>query len=143
MISKWIAHLTEKNFYRKNFNKNILRPNPSSKVGSLKTTTFLMKTTKNKILTKSRVQQMVLAKCLASNDIIKKKTVQVLKDDQSESIITRAIKGEKFVAMSPVYKKKSITMGDKVLKLSNEKKTLKIKFLLIERTGHKKLKENN
>ena len=63
-----------------------------------------------------------------SNDkSVRNDTVQDLKEFNSQSLATQDKKGEQIVSMMPAIKKAFNLLGDDIVELSTEKKTLKTK----------------
>ena len=54
-------------------------------------------------------------------------TIQDLEEFNSQSLSTRAKKGEQFVSMMPAIKKAFDLMGDDIIDLTTENETLKIR----------------
>ena len=72
--------------------------------------------------------QMDLAmQILSSNKTVRNDTIQDLKDFNSQSLTTRAKKGEQLVSMMPAIKKAFDLIGDVIVELSTENGTLKTK----------------
>ena len=69
---------------------------------------------------------MELAIQIISNDkTVRIDTIQDLKEFNSQSLSTRAKKGEQLVSMMPAIKKAFDLMGDDIVDLSTENETLK------------------
>ena len=72
---------------------------------------------------------MELAMQIISNDkTVRNDTVEDLKDFNSQSLSTRAAKGEQLVSMMPAIKKAFNLLGDDIVKLSTENDALKNKI---------------
>ena len=72
---------------------------------------------------------MELAMQIISNDkSVRNDTIEDLKEFNSQSLSTRAKKGEQFVAMMPAIKKAFNLLGDDIVDLSAENDTLKNKI---------------
>ena len=69
---------------------------------------------------------MELAVQFISNDkTVTNDTIQDLKEFKSQSLSTRAAKGEQLVSMMPAIKKAFVLMGDDIVDLSTENDALK------------------
>ena len=62
---------------------------------------------------------------ISSDQTVRNDTIQDLKEFNSQSLSTRATKGEQLVSMMPSIKKAFDLMGDGIVDLSTEKETLK------------------
>ena len=62
---------------------------------------------------------------IISDKTVRSDTVQGLTEFNSQSLSTRAKKGEQLVSMMPASKKPSDLMGDEIIELSTENETLK------------------
>ena len=72
---------------------------------------------------------MELAMQLSSNDkSVRDDTIQDLKDFNSQSLSTKAAKGEQLVSMIPAIKKAFNLLGDDIVDLSTENDALKNKI---------------
>ena len=72
---------------------------------------------------------MELAMQLSSNDkSVRDDTIQDLKDFNSQSLSTKAAKGEQIVSMMPAIKKAFNLLGDDIVDLSTENDALKNKI---------------
>ena len=73
---------------------------------------------------------MELAMQLVSDDkTVRSDTIQVLKEFNSQSLVTQAKKGEQLVSMIPPINKAFELLGDKIVKLSTESDALKNKIV--------------
>ena len=64
---------------------------------------------------------------ISSDQTIRNDTVQDIKEFNTQSLSTRAKKGEQLVSMMPAIKKAFNLMGDGIVHLSTKNETLKIK----------------
>ena len=72
---------------------------------------------------------MELAMQVISNDkTVRNDTIEDLKDFNSQSLSTRAAKGEQLVSMMPAIKKAFNLLGDDIVELSTENDALKNKI---------------
>ena len=72
---------------------------------------------------------MELAMQIISNDkTVRNDTIEDLKDFNSQSLSTRAKKGEQLVSMMPAIKKAFNLLGDDIVELSTENDALKNKI---------------
>ena len=87
---------------------------------------------------------MELAMQLISNDkTVRNATIEDLKEFNSQSLSTRAKKGEQLVSMMPAIKKAFNLLGDDIVDLSTENDALKNKIGDYEKNGFKNQKQNH
>ena len=85
---------------------------------------------------------------ISSDQTVRKNTIEDLKEFNSQSLSTKAKKGEQLVSMMPAIKKAFNLLGDDIVDLSTENYTLKNQIgdydqKWLEESKAKLLKDNN
>ena len=85
---------------------------------------------------------------VSTNQTVRDNTIEDLKDFNSQSLSTRAAKGEQLISMMPAIKKAFNLLGDDIVELSTENDALKNKIgdydeKWLEESKAKLLKEFN
>ena len=83
---------------------------------------------------------------ISTDKTVRNDTIEDLKDFNSQSLSTRAKKGEQLVSMMPAIKKAFTLLGDDIVELSTENDALKNKIgsydeKLLEESKNKMLKQ--
>ena len=65
---------------------------------------------------------------ISTDKLVRKDTIQDLKEFSSQSLSAQALKGEQLVSIMPAIKKAFNSMGDDIVELSTENEALKSKI---------------
>ena len=123
-------------------NKNIL------KAGSIQENVKINDHYLDEMLDKNDKKMELAMQIFSTDKTVRSDTIEGLKEFNSQSLSTRAKKGEQLVSMMPAIKKALDLMGDDIVELHTENESLKNKIesydeKWLEKSNAKLLKQND